>query len=124
VLTAWEPVKSWAAYDPASILTAPLSRLASDELGLDEIAAEVAEHQNTEGLRLARAAGLKATGRVVRGKPRTMICAVGDELDAEAIVVGARGLGRVESVLLGSVSSAVVTHAGRPVLVVHQSDRA
>jgi len=37
---------------------------------------------------------------------------------AVAIVLGARGLSRVESILLGSVSSAVVTHAKRPVLVV------
>jgi Universal stress protein family len=46
------------------------------------------------------------------------ICQVGGALGAEPIVLGARGLGRVESALLGSVSTAVVFHAKRPVLVV------
>ncbi len=33
VLTVWEPVALWELYDPATILTAPLSKLASKELG-------------------------------------------------------------------------------------------
>ncbi len=41
-----------------------------------------------------------------------------NERDAAAVVLGARGLGRVESVLLGSVSTAVVAHLHRPVLVI------
>jgi hypothetical protein len=48
--------------------------------------------------------------------------AVAGELDAGAIVLGARGLGRVESTLLGSVSSAVVHNARRPTLVVPHPD--
>lgn len=42
VLTVWEPVASWAPYDPATILTAPLSRLAANEMGFDEIVRELA----------------------------------------------------------------------------------
>lgn len=122
VLTVWEPARSWAAYDPATLLTAPLSRLVSEELGLDEIAAEAATARNGKGVALAQAAGFEATGRVDHGKPRAVICSVADELAADVIVVGARGLGRVQSALLGSVSTAVVTHSRRPVLVVHDSD--
>ena len=40
------------------------------------------------------------------------------EHDVGAIVIGQRGVGRAERVLMGSVSSAVVNHADRPVLVV------
>ena len=36
---------------------------------------------------------------------------------AEPIVIGSRGLGRAQSALLGSVSSAVIAHAKRTVLV-------
>lgn len=68
-----EPVASWAPSDRSTILSLPLSRLASNALG------------------------------------------------AEPIVMGARGLRGVESALPDSVSSAVVFHAKRPVLVVpHQ----
>ncbi len=83
-------------YDPATILTAPVSKLVSKELGLDEIASQVARETSDQGVALARMA----------------------KLDAEPIVVGARGLSRVQSALLGSVSSAVVVHAHRPVLVI------
>jgi nucleotide-binding universal stress UspA family protein len=41
--------------------------------------------------------------------------------DAAMIVMGSRGLTGVRSMLLGSVSGAVVNHADRPTLVVRQS---
>jgi nucleotide-binding universal stress UspA family protein len=118
VLTVWEPVASWAPSDPATILRAPLSKLASKELDLDQISQDVARELMQHGVELATEAGFRAEGRLVQGKPWRMIRQVADELDAEPIVLGARGLGRVESMLLGSVSIAVVFHAKRPVLVV------
>ena len=118
VLTVWEPVAVWQPYDPATGLTAPLSKLASRALGLDEIARDLAEERVTMGSDLAREAGFEAQGRTAGGKPWRAICDVADEIDAEPIVVGARGLSRVQSALLGSVSAAVVQHARRPVLVV------
>jgi nucleotide-binding universal stress UspA family protein len=42
-----------------------------------------------------------------------------DRNDAAVIVMGSRGLTGLRSMLLGSVSSAFVHHADRPVLVVH-----
>ena len=121
VVTVWEPVKVWAAYDPATIISAPLARLASTELGLDEIAEEVAHESLDHGVELASAAGFEAQGRVVRGKTWRAICDTGDELNAAVIVLGARGLSRVQSALLGSVSAAVTVHAGRPVLIVSRA---
>lgn len=118
VLTVWEPVASWAPYDPATILTAPLSRLASHALGLDESMRDLAHERMQHGIALAAEAGFHAEGRLEQGKPWRVICQVADAIGAEPIVVGARGLGRVESALLGSVSSAVLFHARRPVLVV------
>lgn len=118
VLTVWEPVAVWEPYDPATILSAPLARVASNALGLDEALEEVAREKLDEGLTLARRAGLQAEGRLARGKAWRVICHVAEELSAEAIVLGARGLSRVGSMLLGSVSSAVLAHAGRPVLVI------
>ena len=123
VLTVWEPVRSWAPYDPATIVSAPLSRLASNALGLDEAVRDVAREQMERGTGLATQAGFEVEGRLEEGKPWRKICQVGDAVGAEPIVLGARGLGRVESALLGSVSTAVVFHAKQPVLVVpHNED--
>lgn len=118
VLSVWEPVATWEPYDPATILSAPLSRLASEAVGLDDISRQIASEKVEDGMARARAAGFAASGRLVGGKPWKAICEVADELDAETIVLGARGLSRVKSALLGSVSAAVVAHAKRPVLVV------
>jgi nucleotide-binding universal stress UspA family protein len=118
VLTVWEPAAVWEPYDPATILTAPMSKFGSKALGLDEIASEVARDNADRGVALACDAGFDVQGRIAKGKSWRAICDVAEDLDADAIVVGARGLSRVQSALLGSVSAAVLVHAHRPVLVI------
>ena len=118
VVTVWEPVAIWAPYDPAAVLGAGISKLGSGALGLDEIAREVAEETLARGVAIATEAGFAARGQLAHGKPWQAICDTAGELDAAAIVLGARGLGRVESILLGSVSTAVVARAHRPTLVI------
>ena len=118
VLTVWEPAALWEPYDPATILNVPMSKLASKVLGLDDIASQVARETSDRGVALARAADFEVRGMVAKGKSWRAICDEAEKLDAEPIVVGARGLSRVQSALLGSVSSAVVVHAHRPVLVI------
>lgn len=54
---------------------------------------------------------------IVRGRPADVILAEADELHADLVVVGSRGLGVTASALLGSVSAALVDHAPCPVLV-------
>src|ERR1019366_5416640 len=118
VVTVWEPVAVWAPYDPAALMSAGVSRLASEDLGLDEIAEDIARETLARGVRLAGEVGFQASGKLASGKAWRAICEAAKEIDASSIVVGARGLSRVQSALLGSVSGAVVNHAGRPVLVV------
>ena len=117
VLSVWEPVRVWEPWDPATIASAPLDRLLGNELGLDQLVAELALDKAEQGAALARAAGFEARARAAGGKTWEVICRVADELDAEPIVLGSRGLGRAQSALLGSVSSAVIAHAKRAVLV-------
>ena len=67
-------------------------------------------------------ASLSAPGREVdavllRDRPATGLVAHASEFSADLIVVGSRGHGPIESLLLGSVAAEVVDHAGRPVLV-------
>lgn len=118
VLTVWEPFAVWEPYDPATIISAPLERAFSKALALDEIAEEVAQEKMAQGVSLAVAAGFTADGRTAKGKAWRTICEVAEEIDASVIVLGARGLSRFGSVLLGGVSSAVSVHAMRPVLIV------
>jgi nucleotide-binding universal stress UspA family protein len=118
VITAWEPVASWAPYDPATALTAGVSRLAAKELGLDEMASDVARSTMERGVELASQAGFDAIGDVRKGKAWHAICECAKEIDAALIVLGARGLSRVQSALLGSVSATVLVHAKRAVLVI------
>jgi nucleotide-binding universal stress UspA family protein len=118
VLTVREPLELWAPYDPATVIDAGIAKVTPEEHELDEIAAEMAAKAAARGVELARAAGFDADSRVAEGKSWDAICRVADELDAEVIVVGARGLSPVKSVVLGSVSTRVVSHAKRPVLVV------
>jgi nucleotide-binding universal stress UspA family protein len=71
-----------------------------------------------ESVNALRRTGLTATSTVVEGDPREVIIAEAAVTEADAIFVGARGLGRMERLLLGSVSSHVVTHAHCTVEVV------
>ncbi len=118
VVTVWEPVAVWAPYDPGAVISAGVTKLSSKALGLDQIAREVAEETLARGVTLAGEAGFTARPHLGHGKPWQAICETATEIGAAAIVLGARGLGRVESMLLGSVSSAVVAHARRPTLVI------
>jgi len=67
--------------------------------------------------RLQRA-GLKVDTTVLDGDARTAILEEARRWHAGAIFVGARGLGAMERLLLGSVSTAVVSHAPYTVEVV------
>lgn len=66
--------------------------------------------------RLARP-GLDVVSGVPRGRPATAIVDAAKACNADVIVVGSRGHGTIESMLLGSVSAEVVDHAAVPVLV-------
>jgi nucleotide-binding universal stress UspA family protein len=67
---------------------------------------------------------LKAAGGTVAGTHLRMgqvdleIVALAEELGADLIVMGCRGLGGLRRALMGSVSDSVVRHAHCPVLVV------
>lgn len=86
-----------------------------------DLAAEQSAHEKaTEGAEIASAAGLQATPRtaVARGRIADTLLYEAAELEVDAVVMGSRGLGGVRSLLLGSVSNAVLQHADRPVVVV------
>jgi nucleotide-binding universal stress UspA family protein len=115
VFSVWERFQDVLARSGAGM---PIGAVDYDEL--DRAAEGQALERAEEGARLARDAGLKAQARacVRRGSIADALLGEADDLDAEAIVLGTRGLTGLKSLFLGSVSHAVVQHANRPVIVV------
>lgn len=56
--------------------------------------------------------------RLEQGNPRAQICAIAQAENIDLIVIGSRGLGNLERLMLGSVSDYVVHHAPCAVMVV------
>ena len=102
---------------PLLLHTGPM-RGAAGELEEEEAreAARIAER----GAELAERAGFEAVAMMARGKPKAWpkLLELADEQGAEAVVVGSRGIGRVESALLGSVSAGLLGNSQLPVLIV------
>lgn len=116
VLTVWEPF--------INVMSRVGAGLAYwDGVDLEEIDAESernAQARAEEGAEQARQAGLNPQPRN-RARGATIaetILSEADEVGANTIVLGTRGLTGLKSVLLGSVSHAVLQHADRPVIVV------
>ena len=66
-------------------------------------------------------AGLVATPVIERGEPKHVLVQDARNWNADTIFIGSRGMGRIEGILLGSVSSATVAHAPCTVEVVHRT---
>jgi nucleotide-binding universal stress UspA family protein len=117
VLTAWTPYIEAMAGAGMGLDWMPY---AADNQEIDKAAEDAARKQAEEGAARASAAGLEAEALT---KPRIAtihetILSAADELDADAVVLGSRGLTGLKSMLLGSVSDAVAQHADRPVMIV------
>jgi nucleotide-binding universal stress UspA family protein len=115
VVTVWQPTAflgGFAWSGEASMV---------DLVELDRAVAEDGGRVADEGVRIALEAGLTAEPTAVEanGPVWKTVTETADRNGATVIVMGSRGLTGLRSMLLGSVSSAVVHHADRPVLVVH-----
>ena len=117
VLTVWQPfvqviTRAYAGFGWAAGFDL-------EQEAIDKAAREHAEELAQEGADVARAAGFDATPST-RSQDTTTAEAIlseGDAIEASAILMGSRGLGRVKSMLLGSVSHGVIQHAERTVIV-------
>jgi nucleotide-binding universal stress UspA family protein len=67
--------------------------------------------------------GVEASTEILEGRPADQVVELARLRHAPLIVVGSRGLGAVTGALLGSVSSAILHRADRPVLVVPSESR-
>ena len=53
-----------------------------------------------------------------QGEPKDVVCQVADEIDADLIIMGSRGLKRLQAILSNSVSQYVFQLSSRPMLLV------
>jgi Universal stress protein UspA and related nucleotide-binding proteins len=113
-----EIVVAEAIESGAALFGGPWPALAMVEA--NRLEAEVrAESDRTvhEARRRLAGPGLYVEAAVLRGRPATAIADRVRAMQADLIVVGSRGHGRIESMLLGSVSAELIDHAPTPVLV-------
>ena len=93
-----------------------------DELR-QRIAAERASHID-DAVRALRRPGIDVVGRIRVGRAPSTIVETANELDADLIILGARGHGALEQALLGSVSAEVVDQARCGVLIARRGTAA
>jgi nucleotide-binding universal stress UspA family protein len=107
----------WSSFDAVAL---GLSGGLEDMQKSDQASTRHAKQQAELGARLATEAGFDAEPRTAERRT-TIADAILDQayaLEASAILMGSRGLTGVKSMLLGSVSHAVIQHADRTVIVV------
>lgn len=121
VLHVWEPLKEVASVPPLPGLEGTLVAGLAE---MDKIGEELSQATAKQGAEQAVAAGLDAEPLSVQAPGRAWrnILRIARERDVQAIVIGQRGVGGAERALLGSVSTAVIHHVDRPVLVVPAPD--
>lgn len=114
VLTVWESIASRVASQAFSV-----AMPVENEAELDASEEAAAHGAADEGAHLAREHGWDAEPRLALAQTTVWraIVEVADEVDASLVVCGTRGLTGLRGLVLGSVSSAVLHRARRPVLV-------
>lgn len=120
VATAWTTFEGAA---PAALLALPGDMVREGTHALDEAGRETAEELAAEGAELARAAGFDAEPRAVAssGPFFAALVKLAEELDARVIVAGSRGRSTIAAAVLGSVSTGILHHTHRAVLIVRDA---
>jgi nucleotide-binding universal stress UspA family protein len=123
VVTVWEAGLAYAmpGMRPDGLLATPVDPGLAREIDRD--VHSQAEQIAGEGAALAQSLGLDAMPLAVpdeRNVPETIL-GVAEDNQADAIVVGSRGLSGIRARLEGSTTTALLKHASCPVIVVHES---
>lgn len=71
----------------------------------------------TEGQKIVQAAGIQVNTLLLKGNIVDQIVKTAKDDNSDLIIVGARGLSKLEEMLLGSVSHGIVEKAPCPVIV-------
>lgn len=99
----------------------PISDLDSEESDPSSVKSQLtreAEIIVDDVKNLLEESGFTVETRLAYGDAGESVCEFAGEIDADGIIMGRQGRGRVEELLLGSVSNYVVHHSTVPVLTV------
>lgn len=100
----------------------PVADFAAPPLTLDQGLREAARLRMDELLASDVVAGLDAQGVLRDGTPSQAVLDVADEVSADLLVLGTRGLTGFRHLLLGSTAERIVQRATMPVLSIHPGD--
>jgi nucleotide-binding universal stress UspA family protein len=85
----------------------------------EELLRKVIESLNTAILDIKeKHPELRVESRIIEGRPAEKIVEIAEAEDFDIIILGSRGYGMVESLVLGSISREVVNSSTKPVLVI------
>lgn len=123
LLHVWQPPAAFLGPDPFGGIEMWSGPQVAE---LEAMATERANRTVEYGVELARDGGFTVEGRLERSASTVWrtILDVAEEVDAQLVVAGARGLSPVQSLLLGSVSGALIHHSKRPMLIVPPPEEA
>ena len=107
-------VHAWQDVRPAALPAMAVDEYARAYEHWEQEAGQFLEEQAE---RLRNAGGTVAGVHLKKGRPADEIVGLAEELGADLIVVGSRGLGAIKRLMVGSVSEGVVSLAPCPVLV-------
>lgn len=62
---------------------------------------------------------IEGKGEILHGSPSKLIASIAEEKGCDLVVMGARGLSHLQSILVGSTTEAVLKSSPCPVLIVH-----
>jgi nucleotide-binding universal stress UspA family protein len=115
VVTVWRPTTGLGSLAWSGATTSMDTFVEFDRAGADGV-----DRLVSEGVRVAQEAGMEAAPLAVEatGPVWRTILEIAACHDASTIIMGSRGLTGVRSMLLGSISNAVLRHADRPTLVI------
>ena len=117
VVCVYRPVLPEAG---AALFGAPAELVRGGAIALDDQRRAEAEQTAERGAALAAAGGIEgqAVAFAATGAVWAALDHLAEEHQAAALVVGTRGLSGLSRLVLGSVSSGLLHHASKPVLVV------
>ncbi|KAI9393225.1 hypothetical protein POPTR_006G198200v4 [Populus trichocarpa] len=72
----------------------------------------------SRALQMCKDKMIKAETLILEGDPKDKICRATEQMQADVLVVGSRGLGKIKRALLGSISDYCAHHAKCPILIV------